>query len=59
MAKPTTMAEIMVAVYSTKVPSFSDIPSCKVLAVVVMVPAAAPGAIESRTWIVWAKRQRR
>lgn len=34
---------------STNVPSFSDIPICRTLASLVMVPAAAPGGIESRT----------
>ncbi len=43
------VAAIMVDVYSIRVPSFSEIPNCKVFAVVVMVPAAEPGGIESRT----------
>lgn len=36
----TIMAAIMVALYSTKTPSFSDMPSCSVLLVVVMVVVA-------------------
>lgn len=47
--KATIIAATMVALNSTNVPSFSDIPSCRVLAVVVMVAAAAPDGIESRT----------
>lgn len=38
-------------VNSKKVPSFSEMPSCSVLAVLVIVPAADPEGIESSTWI--------
>lgn len=36
----TIIAATMVELYSTKVPSFSDMPSCRTLAVDVMVPVA-------------------
>lgn len=47
--KAMTVAVMIVAVNSRKVPSFSEMPSCMVLAVVVIVPAAAPGGMESST----------
>ncbi len=47
--KATMIAATMVDKNSRKVPSFSDIPSCKVLAVEVMVLAAVPEGIESST----------
>jgi hypothetical protein len=50
--KAMIVAAMIVDVYSIMVPSFSEMPNCKVLAVVVMVPAAEPGGIESRTWMV-------
>lgn len=53
--KATTRAATIVALYSINVASFSEIPSCRVLAVAVMVPVAYPGGIESRTWMVCAK----
>lgn len=52
LVKATTMAAIMVELNSTKVPSFSDIPSCRTLAVEVIVVVAYPGGIESRTWML-------
>jgi len=54
--KATMMAVMMRDVNSTKMPSFSEMPSWSTLAVLVMVPAAAPDGIESRTWMVWPKR---
>jgi hypothetical protein len=38
--KATTTAATIVELYSTKIPSFSDIPSCRTLAVEVIVPVA-------------------
>jgi hypothetical protein len=51
-ANATAMAATIQAANSRNVPSFSEIPTCRVLAVLVIVPAADPGAIESRTWTV-------
>ena len=45
----TMSAATIVELYSTKIPSFSDMPSCRTLAVEVIVPVAYPGGIESRT----------
>ena len=50
--KATTIAAMIVALNSTKMPSFSEMPSCRTLAVEVMVPVAYPGGIESRTWML-------
>lgn len=55
----TAMAATIQAANSRNVPSFSEIPTCRVLAVLVIVPAADPGAIESRTWTVWLRRDER
>lgn len=52
----TINAVIINDVNSKNVPSFSDMPSCSVLAVLVIVPAAEPEGIESNTCIDWAKR---
>jgi len=46
--KATTMAPIKQAVNSIRIPSFSDMPTCKVLAAAVIVPAALPGGAEYR-----------
>jgi hypothetical protein len=40
LVKATMRAAMMVALYSTKMPSFSEIPSCRTLAVEVMVLVA-------------------
>lgn len=40
LTNATIIAATMVELYSTKVPSFSDMPSCRTLAVEVMVPVA-------------------
>ena len=47
--KATMMAAMIQAPNSRNVPSFSEIPTCKVLASLVIVPAAAPGGIMSMT----------
>lgn len=57
--KATIIAAIMQVANSIKVPSISEIPTCNVLAVLVIVPAAAPEGIESRTWTVWLSRHER
>lgn len=54
--KAMIIAATMVALNSMKVPSFSEMPSWRVFAASVMVPAADPGAMESRTWMVCPKR---
>ena len=53
--KAMTREEMIMALYSRRVPSFSEMPSCNVLAVLVMVPAADPDGIESNTWMDWPK----
>jgi hypothetical protein len=40
LTNATIIAATMVELYSTKVPSFSDMPSCRTLAVEVIVPVA-------------------
>jgi hypothetical protein len=54
--KAMTIDAIIIAVNSIRMPTFSEMPSCSVLAVVVSVVAAEPDGIESRTWMDWAKR---
>lgn len=56
LVKATTTEATIVALYSTKTPSFSEMPSWSTLLVDVIVPVAWPGDIESRTWMLCPKR---
>lgn len=47
--KETMMEAIIKELYSTKTPSFSEIPSWRILLVEVMVPTAYPGGKISRS----------
>jgi len=52
-------AAMMVALNWINVPSCSEMPSWRVLAVEVIVPAAVPPGMESRTWMDCAKSARK